>query len=243
MKAKRLLPVFVCVILAVVGSAIALSKSRQRPISMTPEQIEEGRLKNATRRAKAEGKRSIVIPASITTPAAVGSMEEALSKYTAVVAKPVESKSFIFDKDRILTWYKFKIIENLSSQKPFPPCDICPAPPDAPADMLPLEEDEFVLLKNGGTAVVDDVLVTSSEGGFPPFAMTRQYLLFIELNPATRVGRLWLKDYGVFTLDSEGRIKHINNKNHPFKHELELPEGTTGNALEHLKEKIKRHSK
>lgn len=198
-----------------------------------------GLLKDSAGKAKAEGKDEIIIRAPLYRPAGVTSLDEALSYYTVVIATPVDSKSFIKSPDEIVTWYKFKVIEYLNRKEPLK-CSTCPSTPVAPSEMLPLKDDEILIPRPSGSVVIDGVKVTSVESGFPPFLQSKKYLLFIQFDSSSSIGMLRLGSYGVFTVDENGDIRHINNKNHPFKHEIENPNGND-NAVEELKAKIKAH--
>jgi hypothetical protein len=220
--------------LALVVGVTGLTQNRQR---IQPERG-EGLLKRSAARAKAEGRSEVIVRAPLYRPAGVTSLDQALSYYTAVIATPVDSKSYMQSPDKIVTWYKFKVIEYLNRKKPRV-CSTCPSTPsDIPAEMLPLQEDEVLIPRPSGSVVVDDVKVTSVESGFPPFLQSKNYLLFVQLDSSSRVGVLRIGAYGVFTVDENGDIKHINQKNHPFKHEIENADGN-GNAVEQLRAKIR----
>jgi hypothetical protein len=200
----------------------------------------EGRLKIAARKAKAEGKKEIFIPAPISIPVSVHSLDEALSNSTVVTATLIGSKSYVLAPHKIGTWYKFKVSEYLSRRAALPAaCRTCPAPPDAPAELYPVGEDEVLVLRHSGSLVIDGVKVNSVDGSLPPFSRGTSYLLFLDMNPAGKTGKLSLGAYGVFTVGRDGSVRHINNKSHPFKHEIE----GDSPAIEHLRAKIKARQK
>src|SRR5262245_39812412 len=88
----------------------------------------------------------------------VSNIDEALSNYAVVIALPVarESKNQV---DSISTWYKFKVIENISD-KTF---SDRPDHADAPKELLPVQPDEILIPKAGGDLIVDGVEVICEE--------------------------------------------------------------------------------
>src|SRR5262247_1165438 len=103
----------------------------------------------------------------------VSNIDEALSNYAVVIARPMarESKNQIY---AISTWYKFKVIENISDKS----FSDRPNHADAPKELLPVQPDEILIPKAGGDLIVDGVEVICDEPGFPQFEMSRTYLLF-----------------------------------------------------------------
>ena len=223
-------------LLLVVGTALALSGGRQQPRPDASPTPDEGMLKQAARRAKSEGKQEVFVPGPRALHAHVPSLDDALWRFTAVIATPVESKSYIMAPYLIGTWYKFKVVERLSRRR-LPDCHPCSAPPEPPAEWLPVKEDEFLIHRHSGTVVIDGVKVTSREGGFPPFLNSEKYLLFVDLDPATKIAILRMGSNGVFKVGPDGAIKHVNQNPHPFRHVIEVHGGVS--ALDGLRAMIK----
>lgn len=230
------------IIFTVTGLLLALGTVKTLPISGRPqkgaqrEAPAEGKLKMAARKAKAEGKKEIFIPAPIAIPVSVRNLDEALSSSTVITATPIYSKSYVLAPHKLGTWYKFKVSEYLSRRAEQPAaCHTCPSPPAAPAEFYPVNEDELLVLRHSGSVVIDGVKVNSVDGSLPSFSRGTNYLLFLDVDAASKTGRLSLGAYGVFTVGRDGSVRHINNKSHPFKHEIE----GDGPAIEHLRAKIK----
>lgn len=223
-----MLPVTVLLVLA--GVVTGLTQGNRR----TPPAQGQGLLKERAAKAKAEGKSEVIVRAPIYRVAGPRSLDAALTYYTAVIATPIDKTSYARTPDVIYTWYKFKVLEYLN-RKPFVECSTCPSPPSPPEGMSPLQEDEILIPRPSGSIEIDGVRVTSVESGFPPFMQSKKYLLFVQLDSSGRVGVLRMGAYGVFNVDENGDIRFINNKSHPFKHEVE---NTGGDAVEKLKAKI-----
>lgn len=237
MKTSLLKFVPILPLLLLVGTTLALSGGRQQQRTEASRTPDEGLLARVARQAKSEGKEEVFIPGPRSTPVQISSVEHALSRFTALIAAPVGSKSYIMTPNKIGTWYKFKVVERLSERR-LPDCHPCSPPPEPPAEMLPVKEDEILIHRHSGTVVIDGVKVTSREGGFPSFSDSEKYLLFVDLDPTTKIAVLRLGSYGVFNVRPDGAIKHINEKAHPFRHEVEIHGGSVS-ALDGLRALIR----
>jgi hypothetical protein len=140
-------------------------------------------------------------------------LDEAVSAYTVVIAKPIASRSYQQSGDNLITWTKFKIDESLTEIRP-QRCFGCNSL-DPPSDMLPLLSGEFLVPRRGGTLVQDGIQLTEVEKAFPLFTEGQKYLLLISLYPSgvalTAGGPL-----GVFTVDADEKITPINSEQHKF---------------------------
>lgn len=142
--------------------------------------------------------------------------DEVYSANSAVVTKPVQQKAYFYkDRHEVITWHKFKILENLSgrlvriSSPALPP----------PEEMLPLNPDEFLIAQGGGTVVIDKIALTSVERDFPPFSLSEKYLLFVVINPDGVAG-LAMGPKTVFKMDSKGHLEPVNNEPQPLKDDI-----------------------
>src|ERR1044072_9100864 len=77
---------------------------------------DRGKLSWYAAKAKAKGQREVVIRAPLIDYAVPRDLDEALAYYTLVIAEPLEQRSYVEDDERaIRTWYKFRLLEELSS--------------------------------------------------------------------------------------------------------------------------------
>ncbi len=166
--------VFATLLLITVGALITASVKTQQP----SEPQERGTLKWLAQRAKDKGEQQVVTHSIVEYAGSGGSMEEALSYYSVVIAQPIEERTYVHDSE-ILTWYKFRIMEVLS-QKIAPPCSPCFSSINPPGELLPLNANEFLVSKNEGAVLIDDVKVIMKELDFPPFSKSERYLLLLQ---------------------------------------------------------------
>ncbi|MBA3240023.1 MAG: hypothetical protein H0T60_02200 [Acidobacteria bacterium] len=129
----------------------------------------------------------------------VNGLDEATSRYTVVVAQASDRHTHLIDAYSFMTWYKFRVVETISS-KPLL-CTDCPAT-SPPAEMLPVATNEILVPTAGGEFVYDGVTCRTSERELPAFNISANYLLFIDLDAANRVGATSIGPAGIF---------HINN--------------------------------
>jgi hypothetical protein len=179
---------------------------------------DRGKLSWYAEMAKAKGQREVTIPTPISEYTVPRSFDEALAYYSLVVAEPVEQKSYA-QNEGISTWYKFRVVEELS--RPTVQCNTCPGFPAAPAEMLPVEQNEFLAAQIGGEAQLNEVRLISRDPDFPAFVRGKKYLLFLSFDPKKEVGALRMGPWGTFSLDSSENLKAVDSRlKHPVKDEL-----------------------
>jgi len=97
-------------------------------------------------------------------------LNDALADLSVILAKPVEKLVETDDLVGLITWYKFKVIDDLSSvrvarrnQQDQRECSTCNHSSNVtdhlPAYLLPLEADEILVPHIGGDLIVDGVRV------------------------------------------------------------------------------------
>ena len=181
-----------------------------------------------------KGKTEITVPSpTVEYLGTEDSPDFALSHFSIVVAQPVEELTYAPDDSVVGVWYKFRITETISQKPPFP----TPLPSDPPAEMLPVNDDEFLIFKYGGTLSVDGVTVTMTDAGLPPFAKGRMYLLLISRNLGG-VATLWAGPSGAFAVTPEGNTEPVNKEPHPIK---EVMRDRFNNSTARLKQLLKSH--
>ncbi len=148
------------------------------------------------------------------------SWDQVLSTYSFVVVEVISSRSYAtaanYDID---TWYKLKVIETLS-QKDVMACDACPTFPVAPDYMLPLQANEILVSKAGGTLDYNGVTLISESTDFPDFLTSQRYLLILKLNASSRVGDIEIGPAGVYKINSAGIMEPLHPAWDPYSNEL-----------------------
>jgi hypothetical protein len=133
----------------------------------------------------------------------VESLDDAFARYTVSVGEPVLTRSYVIDDIGIATWHKVRVSETLS-QKPLFQCSTC-GPltlPDPPADLLPLNSDEILILRPGGAAQVGGVTFNEEVEQFPSFNVSQKYLFFLNYDSSKRVATAAIGPTGVFPVTS-----------------------------------------
>ncbi len=193
---------------------VSFDKARSKGQDDWEKSKDRGKLSWYAARAKAKGQREVVIGAPVVTYAVPKDLDEALAYYSLVVAEPLERRSYVEDDETtIKTWYKFKLVEELSS--PSIRCTTCPDIESPPNDFLPLQTNEFLISKPDGEVEVDGVLITRSDLDFPKFEKGKRYLLFLSFDSQKTVAATRMGPWGTFTIETNEQLKPISPK---YKH-------------------------
>jgi len=239
----RLLSILLTFVIGVSFHA-ALRRAKQHKLLTSIEQsAERGTIKWHVQRAMSKGERKVVLHPPLSCYATFNNpkraIAEAASFCSVMVAQVLGKRSSVWEDDReVVTWYKFRIIENLNN-KSLPEGTL---PKRVPSELLPLKADEFLLVRTGGTVEVDGVKVVGISGGVPDFSVSQQYLLFLQ--PATYnypdpTGQTGTLPYGlrsIFTVGSDGDIEPVSQEWHPLKDEIK---SRHDHSLERLRTSLK----
>lgn len=146
--------------------------------------------------------------------------DDVLANYSIVRGQIIDAKSYpALQNSSIETWYKFRVDETLS-QKPVLSCAGCGSMPTPPADMLPLQSNEILISKLGGTLQYNGVTLVAKEQTFPDFLFSQNYMLILQLNTSSKVGKLDLGPWGAYTVDSYGILKVVNPETNAYQADL-----------------------
>jgi hypothetical protein len=206
MKAKLLIftPVAFAGLVALIAFSVA-SKNPQPP----KKEPSRDRLKWHIAQAKKEGRQRVVISTGMST--YVGgenaSVDTALADYTVVVAKPIAKRTYQRDDNNLRTWYTFQILDALTEFK-HPACSGC-FTLTTPSDLLPLNPDELLIPRDGGTVTLDGIEIEQTETGFPEFENNQRYLLFLSVYP-NRVALTAGGPIGVFVIGNDEHLTSLN---------------------------------
>lgn len=223
MKIKLVAFILVTFVAATMGIIRISSRSNQDQLSELETAKERGSIRWKAQAAKLKGEQQIVLPGPIADYAtSVNSIDEVLSHFGVIVAQPVDKKSYVYDADEIRTWYKFKILENLS-EKQLPRCASCALPAGRlPQEMLPLNTQEILIETYGGTVDIDGINVTMFDRQIPEFLVSNKYLLFLSTDPSGNVGLLRMGPIGIFTIRPNDIVESVSKKPHPFTRDVRV---------------------
>jgi hypothetical protein len=239
------LKLVVLVTIVFLGTMILSFKTTSVSDPQSPDTIypnERASLLEYVQKAKDEGKKKVVISAPIGIPLDVVSLSDALSKLSLIVVQPVAQKSYAQGEEDIITWIKFKIIEDLS-QKEFTTAldnNLTDVLPHEVADaLLPIGEDEILVPQAGGRLDWDGVTLISETSRFPLLSMDQRYLLFVERSHSGKIGRTQLGPHSVFTISEPGQINPLLPKPHPVSRDIKR---YYGDSLNQMKKDIGKRS-
>ena len=217
---RRMIPF----LLVLVASSLLLVAAMQGPLRRRVEQdFKPGTLPYLAKDLKQKGitKRDLGAPIIPEYPYLVGGLDQLLAESDAVVVATLMDQRYRMSADfeRIETIAKFRVDDFLSGT-------IKRARGQVPAERLlagakslgPLKEDEILVLRGGGTLRIDGILFRQGDYGYPPFAIGRQYVLFLEAweprpGPGNHYGdnnvRLYLTSLGpggVYGIEEQSRF-------------------------------------
>jgi hypothetical protein len=221
------------ILLIIIGAITALSIVKRQQSG----KAQEGKatVSGLVKQAKAKGIREVVLPIpEVDYGGSDTDTDKALLNYKAIVAEPIEQKSYYNGSSSVSTWYKFRVVEVLSNNNP-PPCSECSGG-EPPAEMLPLNSDEFLLAKYGGTVLIDEVrVITPDDAQYPGFKKNKRYLLYASIN-GSGVARTVAGPAGIFIIEQDGSLKPINENPHPLKEDIK---NKFANSIDKLKRRLK----
>jgi hypothetical protein len=205
---KILVFLFFAFILATIGTVRMRSKSTQERLSELQASPERGSLNWYAQRATIKGERSAVVYSPIPIYAVVTGLDEALSNFFVIRARPVAMRSHVKDSESIWTWYKFRIIENLSKGS-LPNSSNFPG---APEDLLPRNADEVLFDFEGGSLVLDGVSLVQRPHGMGLFLASQEYILFLAPDPTGNGFTIPLGPSGVLLVHPDGFLESASRQ-------------------------------
>ncbi len=196
-------------------------------------QGEIGTLKGRILDAKAEGENKVEL-GILVCGWDIGNLQEALSRDTVVLAELVGQKTYQ-DHYGLRTWYRFKTREALV-ENPYPSLGFSPFG-EAPSDMLPIAEDEFLIQETNGQMEIDGVTVIQRSNG-AKYSEGQTYLLFIWIEPSKRIAiRAGTDPLGVFSVDSEGTLRAYIDRPYSLRNQIAK---RFGNSIDRLRKALKK---
>jgi hypothetical protein len=220
---------FVLLVCLGIGYVKTSSKSRFQQASIESER--RGTMRQQVARAKSNGQLQLNSSGLIATYEQVKDLDDVLRRYTVLIAQPVEERSYLSEHDSITSWYKFKILEHVSQPAASKSLDFI----QPPGDLLPLNDDEIMVPRLGGTVSMDGVEVTRGEHVFPAFEKSKKYLIFVLLDNAMKVGLPDLGPAGVLTINDDNSLTPINDVTLSLEKELKA---RYGKSLPEIRERF-----
>lgn len=224
MRKTYWLPAIISILtVASIGAFLWLNK--RGVVEAQQSSAEPGTLAAMAEQATANGQTYVVLLPPIVSPDEdLQTLDDIFTKYNVVIADLV-SKYTIGDPaaDYIFTWYKFRLVQNLNPQVTNP-CSACPTPPEPPSTVLPLQQNEFLVVSYHGSARVDNVdfLGTDHFAEFqlqfaPSLGYTNRYLLAVRFFASPPVANLAADKTITYAVSSGGVLDSLYTYDSPFR--------------------------
>lgn len=219
----------VSAIILVAALAIFLGNKRSR-VNAFQGTVVPGSLEALAQDCAANGIQSININTMLWEYEGIGGIDDALSKYTVIVAHPLSSTSYAWSSEYqiIGTWYKFAVTETLS-QRPHIACETCNT--DPPAGLLPLSAGQLLIPKYGGSVVLNGVTINSVDADFPAYQASQNYLMFLDVDQTKGVGNLDGGGAAVFAVGANGVLTPVSSISSALAEDISLRYGNSLPAL------------
>jgi hypothetical protein len=222
------------VLLGIIGGTIGAigTKRNSSNLSKSQEEFPKGSLLWYVQQAKAQGQKEITIgPTTVEYGGSSNTttLDKVLHLYNGIISTPIKRMTLPYAGEEIVTWYKFKTVEVLSKTSEAMLTEENSVLP--PEQLLPIADDEFVIAEYGGSLVMNGIkLVKPFE--YPPFEISKQYLMFIRRSPSGK-GEIVGGPIGAFNISNDGNIAPISNMQHPL---IKTLNNTYNNSLNGIRE-------
>jgi len=186
--------------------------------------------------AKIARKKEVRLPAPIPYYATVTDLDDALGSYSTVIAQLIFKHTRLSsDSSRVEAWYKFKVDEFLSQPENPQICSFCNRIQSIPPELLPIDQDEVLLVGNTGDLEIDGVRVYMDSSSFPSYELNEKYLLFLNIDMNSRIASTDIGSEGVSLISSEGDLHPVNANSQKLNAELKKRYGNIEVVKENLK--------
>lgn len=232
-----MLKLLISAVLVIALSSILItlsSNSANSKLQDLEKSKDRGKLSWYAAMAKAKGQSEAKVAVPVIEYAVPKDLDDALAYYSLVIVEPLEKKSYP-EESTITSWYKFRLIEELS--RPTILCTTCPDIEPAPADMLPLKSDEFVARRCEGEIELAGIKLVSVDRDHPGFQKGKRYVIFLAFDTTRTAAALRMGPSGTYLLDDLDQLKPINETcKHPVIDELT---GGADHSLNKLRRRLK----
>lgn len=222
MKPKFLAALLLCAAVTIVTTVVTatrtfMTRGQKTVHGVSETEVDKNRMtvRRQAKIAKAQGKKKLALPISSGDYIRVNSIEQAAASRLVVIAEPIRVLSKLeHGEDSVGSWYKFKSVEILSEPS------YSYSFGNAPAELLPLAENEFVAYFPGGTLEVEGIQVESYSPNEPPLLVSSKYLLFLDFDKASRVARVEFGPDSIFAVHEDGSVRTINKNTGRLQQEM-----------------------
>ena len=197
------------------ATAITFGQAPNSTFGQAPNSREQDQnprsLRTRVAKARAANTRAVDLGASEGVPPIVMSLKEALHSYSLFVVVPVTEETVVENDRHILTWYKLRIIERLSTAGPSPMAqDLTDFPGDILPKMQPAGTDEVLLLRNAGQVTIDGITFSERLVNFPPLNTGSTYVCVLDVSKDGRVATAPLSGIGIYELTQREMLKPLS---------------------------------
>jgi hypothetical protein len=221
---------FVASTLILISALIVFFVYKQSRVNASQGTVVPGSLEALAQDCAANGIQSIDVNTMLWEYEGIAGIDEALSKYSVIIAHPVSNTSYVWNSELQIvgTWYKFAVTESLA-QRPHIVCDMCET--DPPASLLPLNNGQLLISKYGGSVIINGVTIRSIDTDFPAYQTSQDYLIFLDVDQTKGVGNVDGGGAAVFAIGTNSVLTPVSSINSELADDIALRYGNSLTAL------------
>lgn len=215
-------------VIASIIMAIGNQAQREPQASDTIFSRNASTLAERVQEARRQGKNRIVFPAPLGIPAHVKSLSEAFDNFEVLVVQPISQESCPQGDSDIVTWHRFKVIDDLShaNARQTSHQELEALLPKNIA-LQDIGNDEVLVRQAGGILNIDGVTLIQETNDFPLLSTHQRYLLFLSKSRSEKIARMELGPDGVLAIDQEGQLSPLVDHKHPVYNEIRQSYGSS----------------
>ncbi len=194
---------------------------REQPASDTIFSRQAATLTERVQEAKQQGKKRVVFPAPIGVPVDIKNLSDAFDNLQVLVVQPISQESYPQGDSDIITWHRFKIVNDLShaNARQTSHRDLEKILPKNIA-LQDLSDDEVLIPQAGGILSLEGITIIQETNAFPLLSTHQEYLLFVSKNPFERIAKMEMGPFGVLVINQNGQLSPLIDRESPIINDI-----------------------
>jgi hypothetical protein len=187
-----------------------------------------GSLRLLAEQARARGVRQVDLGTILGCPPDVSSLTDAVRHYDLFVLQPIAAETVLENDRNLMTWYKARILKKVSNSPSSPLAPIlAELPPRVLPHDVPANNQQILVIQNGGTITIDGVVITQRVVDFPALIPGKEYLCVLAISRDARVAIVPLGGQGVFEITGGDSLRAIGSIPHPLTKDVKARYGNS----------------
>jgi len=151
------------------------------------------------------------------------SLDQTIQYSSVLIIEPYAQETVTSD-DRAYTWFKSRLLQILShpTRQALPLASRLDELSTSltPTNLLPLSSSDILIIKSGGTLVVDGVEINFANPAFPGFSLRKSYLVFTTLSSDNKTALVPLGVNGICELLNTNSLHSLGSEDSAVAREV-----------------------